>query len=224
MLEWQDEIRKQLAGLNLEPAREIEIIEELAQHLDDRYREFQAAGFKKDQARAAAIRELAEGGLLAPLLSRIERSRGSESFISAAPIGSHLFALLSHNVRYSIRRITKGPGFAAVVVLAMALGIGANTAIFSVVNALLLRPLPIKAEDRLVYALDMRENFDPFGSTFADAVAFKNDARSIENIGVGQTHEFRMLTGRGPERISGAMISHSYLTTLGGVWRSGRKK
>src|SRR5215471_762500 len=110
MLEWQDEIRKQLAGLNLEPAREIEIIEELAQHLDDRYREFQAAGFKKDQARAAAIRELAEGGLLAPLLSRIERSRGSESFISAAPIRSHLFALLSHNVRYSIRRITKGPG------------------------------------------------------------------------------------------------------------------
>src|SRR5262249_3460941 len=97
-----------------------------------------------------------------------------------------------------------------------------NTAVFSVVNTLLLRPLPIEDVDRVVYTLDMRENFDPFGAALVDAIAFKNESRSLAETGIGHNQEFRMLTTQGPERVSGAAVSRDYFVTLGVQARLGR--
>ena len=74
MPEWEEEIRKRLAGLKIEPTREAEIVEELAQHLDDRFEELSAAGATPDEARRVALAELSENEALSRELSKVERA------------------------------------------------------------------------------------------------------------------------------------------------------
>jgi putative ABC transport system permease protein len=102
----------------------------------------------------------------------------------------------------------------AVIILCLALGIGANTAIFSVVNALLVRPLPVDEVDRVVFTLDMRTADDPFEASILDANAFRNHGRLFTDIGLGLYQAFSLRGVDKPERLSGAAISHDYLTTL----------
>lgn len=127
-----------------------------------------------------------------------------------------------HTVRIAIRRLIRNKTYSVVIILSLALGIGANTATFGVINTLLLRPLPVKDVDRVVFTLDMREDFDPFGVAFLDAAAFKNNARSFSMIGWGRAQIFRLLGMERPERLAGAAISSEYLRTLGIDARLGR--
>ena len=73
-----------------------------------------------------------------------------------------------HDVRSGFRLLRAKPGFTAVAVATLAIGIGANTAIFSAIDALLLRPLPVPYGDRLVFGYSLREGFDPFGTSLLD--------------------------------------------------------
>ena len=122
---------------------------------------------------------------------------------------------LLRDVRYGWRMLRARPGFAAVAVLTLALGVGSNTAIFGAVDALLLRPLPIEDADRLVFGMALREGFDPFGTSLLDYGLYREQARSFASVGLGTQRQFNLL-GRGePERLRGAAVTASYLATLG---------
>lgn len=149
MPEWKPDIRNRLASLRLDPARENGIVEELAGHLEDRYREMLAQGASGEEARLAALRELSDGELLVRELRRLERQLGDETLVLGAR-RTNMLGNLWQDLRFGLRLIRKNPGFSAVVVLTLAIGIGANTAIFSVVNSVMLRSLPFKDADRLV--------------------------------------------------------------------------
>jgi putative ABC transport system permease protein len=126
-----------------------------------------------------------------------------------------MFGDLCQDVRYGARMLLKSPSYTAIAVAALALSIGANTAIFSAVNTLLLRPLPLQDLDRLVFSVALREGFDPFASSLLEFEANKQRNHSFANIGAAMQRSFN-LTGRGePERIRGASIMADYLTTLG---------
>jgi len=126
-----------------------------------------------------------------------------------------MFGGLWQDVRYGVRMLLKSPTYTAIAVVALALSIGANTAIFSAVNALLLRPLPLGDLDRLVFSVALREGFDPFASSLLEFEANKQRNNSFANIGAALQRSFN-LTGRGePERIRGASTMADYLTTLG---------
>jgi len=119
------------------------------------------------------------------------------------------------DIRYGVRMLLKQPGFSLICIAALALSIGANTAIFSAANALLLRPLPVEDIDRLVVPVTLREGFDPFGSPFLEYAAYRDRAHCFSSSGVATARSFN-LTGRGePERVRGATVMANYLSTLG---------
>jgi putative ABC transport system permease protein len=119
------------------------------------------------------------------------------------------------DIRYGLRGFRSVPGFAAVVILMLAIGIGANTAIFSAFNALLLRPLPIRDVDRVIFGIALREGCDPFGSSFLDYRLYRDEARTLASTGLGTPRQFMLLRDGEPERLHGAAVTASYLTTLG---------
>lgn len=126
-----------------------------------------------------------------------------------------MFEELWQDLRYGARILLKSPAYTAIAVAALALSIGANTAVFSAINTLLLRPLPLKDLDRLVLSQALREGFDPYESSLLELEAFQQRSHSFESIGAARQRSFN-LTGRGqPERIRGSSITPDYLTTLG---------
>ena len=126
-----------------------------------------------------------------------------------------MFGGFLQDLRYGARMLLKSPTYTAIAIAALALSIGANTAVFSAVNTLLLRPLPLKDLDRLVFSVALREGFDPFGSSLLEFEAYRQRNHSFKSIGVAMQRSFNLI-GRGePERIRGALIMADYLTTLG---------
>lgn len=122
-----------------------------------------------------------------------------------------------HDIRYGLRTMRKSPGFTAVAVIALALGIGANTAIFSVVNALLLKPLPYKDAERLVLIWHTypKLNLDQASVSAPSYIEYRDMTNSFEEVATATEWKVN-LTGIGePERLQGARVSYNLFTTLG---------
>ena len=211
MPEWKNEIRRQLASLKLEPIREAEIVDELAQHLDDRYAELRAGGSAEDDAYRSALAELSERDLLARELRRLEGPVTREPVILGAR-RSNMVGDVWLDLRYAVRLLGKNPGFTAVAIITLALGIGANSAIFSLVNAILLRPLAADKPEQLVrvYTGSSHTSF-PNYSDLSDSQVFSAlAAHSIASFNLGNA-EGEGATGR----VWGELVTGSYFPALG---------
>ncbi|HJQ25491.1 MAG TPA: ABC transporter permease [Blastocatellia bacterium] len=219
MPDWRDEIRQRLAGLKLEPTREAEIIEELSQHLDDRYAELCHAGASDEAAYQAALAELSTSDILQRELRRVEQTMSREAVVLGAGRRKVMENILQ-DVRYGLRTLRNRPGFSATVIFVLALGIGATTAIFSVVNAVLLRRLPYPQPERLMMIFTtadrdgQRENEGPiFGPDF---VEWREQCQSCEQMAayIG-TWPGNLTGGTEPERVRIARVTDGLFATLG---------
>ena len=207
MRDWKEPIRRLLAHLRLEPEREAEIVEELAQHAEDRCRELERGGATPEEARRMALEEIAgrNRGLMGELRA-IERTEWRPSSRGGG---------LAQDVRYGIRTLRKNPAFTSVAVLALALGIGANTAIFSVINGVLLRPLPYPEAGRLLQIYEATQEFQESSVAYPNYLDWRRDARSFSEMGAFRSDDFNFTGAGQPEQLSGEYVSASLFPTLG---------
>jgi putative ABC transport system permease protein len=154
-MNWRHYVRSHLPPLEVSAERETEIVEELAVQLDTTYERARARGASDEEARRLAISEVPDWTAFARTIGTIE-PRYIQPPAFGAGSGGPMTGLLQ-DLRYAIRALRRAPGFAAVSIITLALGIAATTIVYSIVDGILLRPLPIENGDRVMLA---RETFN----------------------------------------------------------------
>jgi putative ABC transport system permease protein len=215
MPDWTQHVRPRLSGLRLSPTREAEIVEELSQHLDDRCRELIASGMSPDEAERLALADFRDGNVLAERIAPLRQAHPSLAITPGAP-GGKLLSDFWQDLRYGARMLLKHPGFTLIAVLTLGLGIGANTAIFSIVNAVLLRPLAYQEPACLVNVQERGEGGGiGFPPSYPNVVDWRAQNTAFASIVAVRDESFNF-TGTGePERLQGRLVSAEFLSTLG---------
>ena len=213
--DWAQNVRPRLSPLRLSPTRENEIVEELSQHLEDRWRELVAGGAPEDEATRLALAEFREGNLLAQYMAPLRQSHAPAPIALGAPAG-HTLRDIWQDLRYATRMLRKQPAFTLAAVLTLALGIGANTAIFSIVNAVLLQPLPYPDPSRLfvVYQPVSRGVGDRARFSAESFLDLQRESRSFEALGAYAGTGFTLSDRGEPEFVMGQLISAELLDVL----------
>ena len=180
---------------------ERDLAEEIRQHLDEKVDELVAGGLSREQAVHLAHREFGNDTLLE------ERGRDVWRW--------HLVEDAWADLRYAWRQWQRAPAFAIATLVTLALGIGANTFVFSVVNAVVLRPLPFPAADRLVSVQSIdRRSQSPDGLSYPNFFDFRRNTRTLAHIASYRSADFT-LTGRGlPVHLRGQIVSWEFFQTL----------
>src|SRR5262245_43256701 len=190
-----------LCGMIFKRRLERDLQEEIRSHLEMQIEENVRQGMTPEEARQSASRKF--GGVVQ--VKEAYRDRLSLPAVETA----------FQDLRYGLRILRRNPGFTFVAVLTLALGIGANTAIFSVVNAVLLRSLPYRDPDRLVFLHQRRPQEGNILALSLDFLNWRDQAKSFEKIAAydGGTAD---LTGSGEaERLSVGKVSTDLFATLG---------
>ena len=182
--------------------KEDELREELQFHLTEEAAERHADGLSEEQARWAARRDLGN-------VTRLqENTRSLWSWI--------LLEQLAQDVRYGVRLLRKSPGFTFAAVTSLALGIGANTAIFSLIDAALLRSLPVREPARLIELLTDRGNGQPFNAfSYPAFVHFSDHATTVDGVIASHSSRFYVAVDNArPEFGSGQYVSGNFFPVL----------
>jgi predicted permease len=215
MHDWQSEVRARLASLRLKPEREADIVDEIAQHLEGRYRDAMSGGASPDEATRVALAEFRAGNALAQRIAALKQAHAPAAITVGASHG-RLLADLWHDLRYAARAFAKQRAFAATAVLILALGIGATTAIFSVVYSVLIKPLPYPNADELVrprHSYDGRLGSADFEPTMY--VTFRDENRTLASIGLWQDASVTLTDSGEPEQLRAIRVTDGTLQTLG---------
>ncbi len=196
-------------------AREMD--DEIAFHLEMRAQKLEAAGLSRDDARTEALRQFGDRDAVHTSCVTLDEER--ERAMNRVSMIDDLF----HDLKYAVHALAKHRAFTAVATITLALGIGASTAMFSVLDHLVLRPLPFPEADRLVIAFrnDGKSNavLTPMQQ---ELDAWRARARSIGRMeGISGT-QFLLETSAGAEQIDGASISPGMLALLGAQPEMGR--
>jgi len=219
MPDWSEEIRAALAGLNLNPAQEASVADELAQHLEDRYEEMRRDGLDDAEASRLLRSELNDGRLVTELKGLLPPV--PEAISPGQDIRERLLAGLGKDLRYAIRMLRLNPSFAAVAILSLALGIGANTAIFELLDAVVIRTLPVQSPQQLASIREIHGG--RIGSTVARQKNFsyalwqqiQQQQKGFSGIAAWSTETFDLGQGGEAHYVQGMWVSGSFFRTLG---------
>lgn len=199
---WWDIVRMRFRSLLKRPGVESELDREMRYHLERQIEENIAAGMNPREAREAALRMFGGVSLLQEECRDVRRTQYLENLLQ--------------DLRYAVRMLVKSPAFTVVIVLTLALAIGANSAIFSVIDGILLKPLPYPQPERIVRVFYRSAEYPKFPVNPWDFMDFRARNRSFESFAV-YTHSDVQLSGAGgdPVKLSAFRISSGYFRVLG---------
>jgi putative ABC transport system permease protein len=230
---WAREVRTRLLPLGLPPTREADIVDELSQHLEDRWREFIAGGASPEEATRLTLADFRDGNILARYIAPL-RLAHQPSSIAPGDSSGHVLGDLLQDLRYARRTMAARPGFTAVAMLSLALGIGANTAIFSLWNGVLHASLPrVHSPEQLVMLSNPDESGSWTGSTpgprswltYAEFEQLRDHADGFSAVMASQsslrTWQVRVEGGEW-EPASGRLVSGGFFQVLGAGSAIGR--
>lgn len=217
MPDWKSEIRQRLADVPLAPLREEAIVEELSQYLDDCYEELLSGGVTASEAYQQTLAELRSSALLARELRRLERFTNPEPIVPGTNRRMTMLSDLWQDLRFGARMLAKQPGFTLIAVLTLALGIGANTTIFSTIESVILHPYSFPHQERLVVIyerlLGTRNERSPV--TPGAVHEWREQSRSFDQFATTIFDDFTLTGGEKPEQLSGYRVSAGFFSTLG---------
>jgi putative ABC transport system permease protein len=192
------------------PNLDAEVSEEFRFHLEAEIEELVAGGMTPEAARAEALRRFGNVSYFK------DRCRRSDQRRSIRERLRELFDVLRQDVRYTFRSLLRQPAFALVAIVTLGLGIGANTAIFSVLNGVLLSPLPYREPERLVMLWETLKDMPQILVSYPDYLDWRQRAKRFEDIAIYSVGERYTLTGSGePENVQGGLASGNLFSLLG---------
>jgi predicted permease len=220
MRDWKTIVRERLTALNLTVAAESDLTDELAQHLEDRYHDLLSGGASEEEAYQNALSELDD---MESLKARVERNERLPKHVPArggdARKGNYLEDLL-RDVRYAVRTMRNSPVFVLFVVLTLALGIGANTTVFTIINTLILNPLPVRnpAELEAVAFTDSKtisKAATSFPLSYTDLKDYQERNEVFRSLaGYTTPRAVTWQAGRASERMFAELVTSNYFSTL----------
>jgi putative ABC transport system permease protein len=223
MHEWSVIVRNRLRALT-GSAPDDELVDEFAVHLSQVYEDARADGATEEDARGRALRLLDAPG---PLLQAVRARRPgvprrvTEWIRQEAPFGERggLMSKLgfARDVRYALRMLVRTPVFSAVAILTFAVGIGVNTAVFSVVNGVLLRPLPYPEADRitLIWMDNRRQGIKEDITSYPTYMDWRNQSTSYEHMAAFRPTAFSLTGTTEPERLQGSFVTANFFDVMG---------
>jgi predicted permease len=221
-------VRARIGAVPVHPVREADIVDELAQHVAEHYTDLLASGVPEPHALALALAPLDDPVRVAAEIARADRPRGAARLKhdepAPPPSGGSIAGTIARDVRYAMRLLLRAPGVAAAAIITLALGIGANAAIFSVVRAVVLKPPPYRDPSRVVVLLNSRTDApgSMTSSSLPDYEDWQRQLTSFEGVGLSSGWTFNITGLDLPERVFGARVSGSLFATLGTLPLLGR--
>jgi putative ABC transport system permease protein len=226
--EWRDLVRAKLSDSSVsgssadrltgDPAHDEDIVEELAQHLAQRFDEHVSRGLTSDRALALAVAELADPAALARSLRESARPRSLAPQPPTIGRTPSMWNDFVQDLRYGARVLLRSRGFAIAAVLTLAIGIGATTAIFSVMNAVLLRPVPFREMDRLamIWETDRNTGTNREPASLPDVIDLEERSRQVALFAAFAAAERTIAPPGGePMRVPVLFGTHELLPLLG---------
>ena len=212
MNDWRHAIARRLEALHLAPTREAEVVEELSQHLDDRYRELRSAGASESAARRDALAELDDADLVRELTG--VDARAAEPLPLGSPTAGGLLAGVWHDVRFGARLVMRERAVSVAIVLTLALAIAANGIVFGVADLVVFRPLPFGNANRLVavYGTESRQSVDRQRLSLNDYLEIKAQSATFDGVLAMRGGQQLSLTGVGePRAVAATYVSANAL-------------
>jgi len=213
MREWDEEVSQWLARMKPEPAFEARIIKEAIRRLDERYEAMLSQGVTEQEAYRTTIAELNEGRLFASSPWRDERPVDNWD-VTLGKERRNMFRESWRNLRYSARMLAKSPNVTLMAALTLALGIGATTAIFSVVYATLFEPMPYPKPDQLMMVWTKYPEGRGSASV-GDYLEWKRRNTSFQYLQAWNGGSFNMATAERPEQVEGAVMTPDFFRMTG---------
>src|SRR6185437_16704267 len=226
MPDWKRIVQDRIKTLRLEPTSESDLVEEFSQHLEDRYRELRSGGASEAEAYRDVISELDDTYPLRTETGRAPRMAKSDPVQvgEARPGGlglSNFMEALWRDLRYAGRMMRKSPLFVVFVVLTLGLGIGANTTVFTVINTLILNPLPVPdssglAAVGLMKARSTSKSSAPLPLSYADLKDYQTRNQVFRSLaGYTSSRPVTLQEGGTSEGMFSELVTANYFSTLG---------